>query len=234
MLQIHGLNKTTLLDYPGRVAATVFLGGCNLRCPFCHNSGLVLSQETQPIITQEEFFTFLIKRKNILQGVCVTGGEPTISPGLNTFLKKIKLAGYPVKLDTNGLHPEVLEELLCDRLVDYIAMDIKGSPRNYGRCTGMFDLVLEPVLQSISLLKQSDIPYEFRTTVVKELHTVEEFKEIGAMLKGATQYFLQAYRDGADVICPGFHSMEEDEMRKAAELMRQYVGQVGLRGIETT
>lgn len=234
MLQIHGLNKTTLLDYPGRVAATVFLGGCNLRCPFCHNSGLVLSQETQPIIPEEEFFSFLKKRKNILQGICITGGEPTISPELTPFLRKIKAEGYPVKLDTNGLHPEVLEELICDRLVDYIAMDIKGSPRNYGRCTGILDLVLEPVLQSVLLLIQSGITYEFRTTVVRELHTVEEFREIGSMIKGAKQYFLQAYRDGADVICPGFHGMEEEEMIKAAELMKEYVGQVGLRGIEIT
>lgn len=232
MLHIHGLNKTTLLDYPGRIGATVFLGGCNFRCPFCHNGGLVLDQKAQPIIPEEDFWNFLERRKGVLQGVCISGGEPTLQPELGGWIARIKAMGYPVKLDTNGYHPEVLESLMEEKLIDYIAMDIKGSPLNYEQCSGISQLDLEPVLRSVQLIMNSGIDYEFRTTVVKELHRVEEFREIGFMLKGAENYFLQNYQDGENVICPGFHAMEKEQLLRCAEIVREYVRYVEIRGIE--
>lgn len=198
-MQIHGLNKTTLLDYPEHVAATVFTGGCNFRCPFCHNAGLVLEPDAQESIPEEEVLSFLQKRRGILQGVCITGGEPTLQPDLADFIGKVKELGYPVKLDTNGYRPEVLRELLDKKLLDYVAMDIKASKENYARASGLCRIDLDRIEESVEILKNSGISYEFRTTVVAGIHSMEEFDAIGRWLAGSRAYYLQAYREDENV-----------------------------------
>ena len=229
-MQILGLNKTTLLDYPEHVAATVFTGGCNFRCPFCHNMHLVLG-EVEPALSTEDFFAFLEKRKGILDGVCITGGEPTLQKDLPDFIRGIRDKGYLVKLDTNGYRPKVLEELLRENLLDYVAMDIKSSVENYPRVTGMADLDVTGIQESVSLLKSAGIPYEFRTTVVKGLHRIDEFDEIGRWLQGAEAYFLQAFRENEKVPDKSLSSFSEAEMREMKQLAERYIERVELRGI---
>ena len=179
---ILGLNKTTLLDYPGRVAATVFTGGCNFRCPFCHNGGLVLEPSAGDVFSEEEILAFLMKRKKILKGVCITGGEPTMQADLPEFIRKLKEIGYQVKLDTNGYAPQVLERLLDEKLLDYVAMDIKNCREKYVMTVGMSgkedSFQINRIEQSVELLKHSGIDYEFRTTVVKELHDKQDIFKI--------------------------------------------------------
>ena len=229
-MQILGLNKTTLLDYPEHVAATVFTGGCNFRCPFCHNMDLVLG-EVEPALSTEDFFAFLEKRKGILDGVCITGGEPTLQKDLPDFIRGIRDKGYLVKLDTNGYRPKVLEELLRENLLDYVAMDIKSSVENYPRVTGMADLDVTGIQESVSLLKSAGIPYEFRTTVVKGLHRIDEFDEIGRWLQGAEAYFLQAFRENEKAPDKSLSSFSEAEMREMKQLAERYIERVELRGI---
>lgn len=229
-MQILGLNRTTLLDYPEHVAATVFTGGCNFRCPFCHNMDLVLG-EVEPALSTEDFFAFLEKRKGILDGVCITGGEPTLQKDLPDFIRGIRDKGYLVKLDTNGYRPKVLEELLRENLLDYVAMDIKSSVENYPRVTGMADLDVTGIQESVSLLKSAGIPYEFRTTVVKGLHRIDEFDEIGRWLQGAEAYFLQAFRENEKVPDKSLSSFTEAEMREMKQLAERYIERVELRGI---
>ena len=229
-MQILGLNKTTLLDYPEHVAATVFTGGCNFRCPFCHNMDLVLG-EVEPALSTEDFFAFLEKRKGILDGVCITGGEPTLQKDLPDFIRGIRDKGYLVKLDTNGYRPKVLEELLRENLLDYVAMDIKSSVENYPRVTGMADLDVTGIQESVSLLKSAGIPYEFRTTVVKGLHRIDEFDEIGRWLQGAEAYFLQAFRENEKVPDKSLSSFSEAKMREMKQLAERYIERVELRGI---
>ena len=229
-MQILGLNKTTLLDYPEHVAATVFTGGCNFRCPFCHNMDLVLG-EVEPALSTEDFFAFLEKRKGILDGVCITGGEPTLQKDLPDFIRGIRDKGYLVKLDTNGYRPKVLEELLRENLLDYVAMDIKSSVENYPRVTGMADLDVTGIQESVSLLKSAGIPYEFRTTVVKGLHRIDEFDGIGRWLQGAEAYFLQAFRESEKVPDKSLSSFSEAEMREMKQLAERYIERVELRGI---
>ena len=235
-MQIHGLNKTTLLDYPEHIAATVFTGGCNFRCPFCHNGDLVLRAKEVPLIPEEEVFAYLEKRKGILEGVCVTGGEPTLQKDLNAFIRKVKKLGYLVKLDTNGYRPEVLRELLEEGMLDYVAMDVKASLQNYGRAVGSpaaataFDT--SPIEESIRLLKKNSIPYEFRTTVVKGIHTEEEFEEIGRLLSGCRVYYIQSYRHNENVIAPGYMEYSGEELRRMANKAKKYIDKVELRGVE--
>ncbi len=220
-MQIYGLNKTTLLDYPGHVAATVFTGGCNFRCPFCQNGGLVLQPQKQAPVSEEELFAFLDKRKGILQGVCVTGGEPTLQQDLPDFLARVKEAGYLVKLDTNGYLPEVLERILAQGLADYVAMDIKASKENYARAVGYAgpkgSFRLDSVEKSVELLKESGIEYEFRTTVVKGIHCPEEFEEIGKWLSGAKAYYLQSFQDSEELLA-----------KKAMQIHKMQKGQSGI------
>ena len=246
-MKIHGFNKTTLLDYPEHLAATIFTGGCNFRCPFCHNGGLVLDPDSQPAIPEEEVLKFLQKRRGILQGVCITGGEPTLQPDLEDFICKIKELGYLVKLDTNGARPEVLRSLLEKGLLDYVAMDIKASKENYAGATGMehFSL-LDKIRVSVELLKNGRIPYEFRTTVVKGIHTPEEFEAIGQWLEGSRAYYLQAYRENENILayceCDGASGVDrepkelsdftKDEMESMADTVRKYISKVELRGVE--
>lgn len=231
-MQIHGLNKTTLLDYPEHVAATIFCGGCNFRCPFCHNSDLVLNPACQPRIDEAEILTFLQKRKNVLSGVCITGGEPTLQADLEEFIRQIKDLGYLVKLDTNGYRPEVLERLVEENLLDYIAMDIKSGPTGYAIAAGIADLTWEKIRNSIDFIMDCGVQYEFRTTVVKGIHTREDFEEIASVIQGCRAYFLQQFKDNENVILPGFESFSKEEMEEFAEIVRPCVERVELRGIE--
>ena len=231
-MEIHGFNKTTLLDYPEHVAATVFTGGCNFRCPFCHNASLVLQPEECPVIPEEEVLGHLRKRRGILEGVCITGGEPTLQKDLKEFICKVKDMGFLVKLDTNGYRPEVLRQLLSEGLLDYVAMDVKAALPNYTKVTGCPQLDLSRIEESIAILKNSRISYEFRTTVVKGLHTVEEFEEIGRMLKGCRAYYLQVYRDNENVISRSYAAYPAQIMRDMKEMARKYIDKVELRGVE--
>lgn len=226
-----GMNKTTLLDYPGHVAATLFTGGCNMRCPFCQNGGLVLEPEAQPRITEEEVLAFLRKRQGILEGVCITGGEPTLQPGLENFIRCVKKLGYLVKLDTNGYRPQVLEHLLEQGLLDYVAMDIKASREHYGNACGLPEVELSLIERSVELLKTSKVPGEFRTTVVKGIHTPEEFTAIGQWLQGDKAYFLQSYRNSDQVICPGFSGFDRQQLEEMRRRAAEYVPLTELRGV---
>lgn len=231
-MRIHGFNKTTLLDYPEHVAATVFTGGCNFRCPFCHNASLVLQPEECPVIPEEEVLGHLRKRRGILEGVCITGGEPTLQKDLKEFVCKVKDMGFLVKLDTNGYRPKVLRQLLSEGLLDYVAMDVKAALPNYTKVTGCPQLDLSRIEESIAILKNSRISYEFRTTVVKGLHTVEEFEEIGRMLKCCRAYYLQVYRDNENVISRSYAAYPAQIMRDMKEMARKYIDKVELRGVE--
>ena len=231
-MQIHGLNKTTLLDYPEHVAATVFTGGCNFCCPFCHNGDLVLRAKEYPTILEEEVLAFLQKRKNILSGVCITGGEPTLQPDLPEFIRKIKAMGYLVKLDTNGYRPEVLRALLEENLLDYVAMDIKNCKEKYDTTVGVERLDINRIEESVILLKEGKIPYEFRTTVVRELHTPEDFEATGAWIQGARACFLQSYRDNDNVIQKGYSAYSKEELEVFVKVLQKYVKRVELRGVE--
>ncbi|TCL56898.1 pyruvate formate lyase activating enzyme [Kineothrix alysoides] len=232
MIRIHGLNKTTLLDYPGHVAATIFLGRCNFRCPFCHNGGLVLNPDSQPLIPEEEVLTFLKKRIGILTGVCITGGEPTLEPELLQFIRKIKEFGYLVKLDTNGYKPEVIEKLLAENLLDYIAMDVKNSLEKYGQTAGAEHMDTEKIKSSIQIIMNSRIPYELRTTVVKEFHTRQDLLDLAEEIKGAKAYFLQGYKDSEQAIQQGFHSYEKEELEEIVKILRPIIPNIQLRGID--
>lgn len=230
-MQIHGYNKTTLLDYPGIVAATVFTGSCNFRCPFCQNADLVLDPAGQPLISTEEIFAHLAKRKGITKGVCITGGEPTLQKDLEDFIKKLKDMDLCVKLDTNGYRPEVLKDLVNKGLIDYVAMDIKSSLDDYSRVSGI-DIDTDKIRESVSFLIEKDFPCEFRTTVVRELHNEESFKGIAALLKGAKKYYLQGYVDSERVICPGFSAYSREEMEEFAKIVRGSVDTVEIRGVD--
>lgn len=231
-MRIHGFQKTTLLDYPGHLAATIFLGGCNFLCPFCHNASLVLSPDSLPAIPKEEVLAYLRKRKGILEGVCITGGEPTLETGLLDFIKEIKALGLQVKLDTNGSNPMLLKELLSQELLDYVAMDIKNSPDKYAAAIGKSNVPLKNISESIKLLLTDKIDYEFRTTISKELHTPSDFLLIGEWIKGARAYYLQSYKESEDVISPGFHSYSKEELQKIRDTLLPYASKVEIRGVE--
>ncbi len=230
-MNIQGLQKLTLLDYPGHTACTVFTGGCNLRCPFCHNAPLVLDPNGNPPFTEEEVFALLDKRKGILDGVAVTGGEPLLQTDIGGFLQKVKDRGFAVKLDTNGFFPDRLEALLRDGLVDYAAMDIKNRPEKYAATCGLETVDLAAVEKSMALLMGSGIDYEFRTTVVKEYHTADDIEAIGQWIKGAKRYFLQAFRDSGELLSGGCSGCAEEELREMARRAAPYVGLCELRGV---
>ncbi len=230
-MKIQGLQKLTLLDFPGKVACTVFTAGCNFRCPFCHNASLVVNIPKETEITQEQFFAFLQKRQGVMDGVCVSGGEPLLQPGIEDFIKKIKEMGYAVKLDTNGSFPEKLQRLVEDRLIDYVAMDIKNSREAYSITSGVEPLDIVSIEKSVSYLKEGHIPYEFRTTVVKNFHTEEEFERIGQWLLGAQKYFLQNFVDSGDLINRRVRGCTEEEMKDFLKIVQKYVPNATLRGI---
>lgn len=231
-MKIHGLNKLTLLDYPGLTACTVFTGGCNFRCPFCHNAVLVLDPDSQPVIDEEEIFAYLEKRKRILEGVCVTGGEPTLDPDLHGFAERIKKTGYKVKLDTNGTRPDVLKRLVRDGLADYVAMDIKNSPERYGLSTGMKNPPLREVMESVEFLKTGVVDYEFRTTVVKGLNDGKSFGDVAEWLAGAEKYYLQVFRGGDGLIDTGTEGLPVAEMEEFLPVLRKKIKKVEIRGAD--
>lgn len=231
-MYICGYQKLTLLDFPGRTACTVFTGGCNFRCPFCHNASLVLRAGEQPRVPEEELFAFLEKRRGLLDGVAVTGGEPTLQSDLPLFLKKVREMGYQTKLDTNGARPGVLRRLIEDGLVDYVAMDIKSSPGGYAAAAGLEEPDLSAIRESAALLMEERVDYEFRTTAVHPLHTPADFEKIGRWLAGAKRYFIQCYKDSGDIICGGFEAPGPDELREMLQNARKYIPQTMLRGVD--
>ena len=236
---IKGLQKLTLLDYPGKIACTVFLGGCNFRCPFCHNGSLVLPERMGESIFKEDFLAFLDSRCGRLQGVCVSGGEPTLQDDLPEFLSEIKARGFAVKLDTNGTNPEMLIGLINDGLVDYVAMDIKNSLKKYAETAGVknvecrvqsAEFLLHNVKESASLLMQGRVDFEFRTTLMKELHTCDDMRAIGEWLRGDEKLFLQTYRDDGDLIVGGFTPFTREETELLLDALRQYIPNAEIRG----
>lgn len=228
-MKISGLQKLTLLDFPGKMACTVFTYGCNFRCPFCHNAMLV-TKENSDSISEEEFFTFLKKRQGILDGVCISGGEPTLQKDLAEFIKKIKAMGYAVKLDTNGSNPDILINLISENLIDYVAMDIKNSPEKYSITCGC-DVNVDKIKESISIIIESGINHEFRTTTVREYHSAEDFEAIAQWLKGDSKYFLQHFEDSGNLIGENLSPLSKDEMTAFAESMRSKLSNVDIRGV---
>lgn len=227
---IQGLQKLTLLDYPGQVACTVFTAGCNFRCPFCHNASLVIDTYHNENIPEGEVFAFLKKRQGILDGVCVSGGEPLIQHGIEHFLKQIKELGYAVKLDTNGSFPDKLERAVEEGLVDYVAMDIKNSRENYGRTVGIVDYDIQNIQKSVNFLLSDRVPYEFRTTVVQEFHQRSDFESIAEWIRGAQRYYLQQFVDSGDLIRGGLHGYNRDIMEQALAIVKKSVMLAEIRG----
>lgn len=220
----------TLLDYPEHVAATVFLNGCDFKCPYCHNFELV-DGTARPLMEEEEFFSFLEKRKGILDGIAISGGEPCLHKELPDFIRRIRGMGFLVKLDTNGYHPEMLSNLIEEHLVDYVAMDIKNSFSKYGITVGVPDLDTEPVRRSIDILMNSDRDYEFRTTVIKEFHEEKDFEEIGEMIRGAKTYFLQQYTCRETVPDQTLNPPSEDDLKQYLVVLSKNVPNARLRGV---
>ena len=228
-MKIHGLQKMTLLDFPGRVACTVFLGGCDMRCPFCHNSGL-LSLNAPAETDERALLAFLKKRTGLLDGVVFTGGEPLLRGDLPALLGEVRALGYAVKLDTNGNHPAALKNVVKAGLVDYVAMDVKNSPARYAETVGLPDFDMTAVRESVAFLLSGQVDYEFRTTVVRELHDDTSFEEIGKLIHGAKRYYLQKFTDRDSVAFAGFHAPTDEALARYAEIVRPCVASVELRG----
>lgn len=231
-MNIQGLQKLTLLDYPEKVACTIFTAGCNFRCPFCHNASLVTHVDPHNEIQKEEVLGFLRKRQGILDGMCISGGEPLLQPDIEEFLVEVKNIGYAIKLDTNGSNAVLLRRLVEQGLVDYVAMDIKNAPEKYGETIGIKGYHLENILQSVDFLLSGAVPYEFRTTVVRELHKREDFAAIGRWIRGAERYYLQGFVDSGDLIQPGLRGYTKDIMEQALQIVRRNVPNAELRGVE--
>lgn len=219
----------TMLDYPGKVACTIFTYGCNLRCPFCHNASLVIDEAE--LLDIEEIMAYINKRKGILDGVCITGGEPLLQGGTLDLIKRIKELGLLVKIDTNGAFPDRLKELLDLGLVDYIAMDIKNSKEKYALTTGLAKIDIAPYEKSVEIIKNSGIDYEFRTTIVRELHTLEDIEKIGEWIDGAKKYFLQSFTDSGNLISEGFSAHDKKTLEAFKDAISRHVSSVEIRGI---
>lgn len=231
-MKLCGLQKTTLLDFPGHVAATIFLGGCNFRCPFCHN-GELLGCDAPALYTMEELLSFLRKRASVLEGVCITGGEPALFPDeLEACIREIRSLGYLIKLDTNGSRPDVLTHLCDAGLLDYVAMDIKTCREHYPVVAGVPGLDTAGIEESAAFLMRGTVPYEFRTTVVRELHSADDFVRIGQWLAGCSSYFLQNYVDSPRVLQPGFSCYDAPELLHFAGILKDFIHGVELRGID--
>ncbi len=229
-MNIQGLQKLTLLDFPGRMACTVFTAGCNLRCPFCHNSPLVINPPKEPEYPVEEILEFLKKRKGILDGIAITGGEPLMQPDIKEFIIKVRELGYAVKLDTNGTFPKKLKELVNEGLVDYVAMDVKSSKTGYPQCVGIGGYDLSKVEESVEFLKEGKVDYEFRTTVADGLHTLEDIEELGKWLQGSKRHFIQAFKDSGDLIGFGLEPFSKDMLNSMCDVMKKYVPDCQVRG----
>lgn len=231
-MQISGLQKMTLLDYPGQVACTVFTGGCNLRCPFCHNASLALPGREREELDEAEVMRFLERRRGMLDGVAVTGGEPLLHGDIGGFLRRVRALGYRIKLDTNGAFPDRLRALVEEGLVDRVAMDVKNAPLLYGKTVGRNEFDLAAVERSKDYLLEGHIDYEFRTTVVRGLHTAESLLGAAHWIKGTREYYLQQYRDSGDVIRPGaLGAFSDDEMRALLAQVRTVIPAAQLRGV---
>lgn len=229
-MKIKGLQKTTLLDFPSKVACTVFTGGCNFRCPFCHNASLVLNPDIAPDFDIEEFFSYIKKRKNILDGVCITGGEPLLNKDIIQFMERIREIGLLIKLDTNGSNPKLLSEITERGLVDYIAMDIKNSKEKYAKTCGL-DSFPKGVSESIDIIMSCGVDYEFRTTVVDELHTVQDIETLAEEIKGAKRYFIQGFTDSGELIEGGYSSCSEEKLRQMLCAAQKHIPNAELRGV---
>lgn len=229
--RLCGLQKTTLLDYPGHIAATVFLGGCNFRCPFCHNWGII-GKDAPTTMTVHDLMAFLKKRRSVLEGVCISGGEPTMDPrALKDLLSQIKALGYLIKLDTNGSNPLLLDQLWQDGLIDYVAMDIKAGLQHYSQACGLNNPCLDSIKQSAAWLMENHVSYEFRTTVVKGLHTVDDLRSIAGWLEGPSFYFLQSFLASEQVPNQRFTSFSGEEMEYFLSIIRQKLPNAAIRGV---
>lgn len=230
-MRLSGFQKLTLLDYPGTVACTVFTSGCNLRCPFCHNASLVLPGEDAPL-EASDFLDFLKKRQGILEGVAITGGEPLLHADMPAFLEQIKALGYKIKLDTNGTKPELLKHCVSAGLVDRVAMDIKNAPEQYPQTVGLPAVDMDAVTASKDFLLQGTVAYEFRTTVVKGLHTVQSIVSLAKWITGAKEYYLQQFKDSGNLLAAdGLEAFGAEELHTLADAVRPYVPTVAIRGI---
>lgn len=230
-MRIGGLQKLAMVDFPGKVAATVFTSGCNLRCPFCHNAPLVTRPELAEELAEEDVLSFLAGRRGLLDGVVLSGGEPLLQPGVEDFLGRVRDLGYAVKLDTNGCYPRRLRGLLEAGLVDYVAMDIKNSREKYPGTVGCPGFDTAPVEESAALLLEGRVDFEFRTTAVKPFHAPEDMEAIGRWLSGASRYFLQTFVDSGDLVGAGCAPFSPAEMRELAEKARPWFKMVAVRGI---
>lgn len=229
-MKIMGLEKMTLLDYPGKIACTVFFAGCNFRCPFCHNPSLVFGKDLPAALETTDFFDFLSQRTGLLDGVCITGGEPLLQPEIVEFISRIQQMGFNVKLDTNGSMPDTLAYLLHHELIDYVAMDIKNSKEHYGKTIGVPDYDIQPIEHSVELLKGCDIPYEFRTTVVREFHSTEEILGIGRWISGADTYVLQSFTDSDELVShENMNACTHEQLCEFKDLLSDMVAQVYIR-----
>ena len=230
-MKICGLMKLTLLDFPEKTACTIFTGGCNFRCPFCHNASLVTRVNEQEIIPESKILSFLSKRQGLLDGVCITGGEPLLQPDIEDFIRKVKDLGFLVKLDTNGSYPDKLKQLVSKGIIDYVAMDIKSSPENYGKVIGIDNFDVTPIRESAEFLMEGHIPYEFRTTLVKELHDENDIVKIGQWLNGADKFFLQTFVDSGDIIGKNLSAFSKDETEYLYTILRKYIKTAQIRGL---
>lgn len=227
---ICGLQKFSLLDYPEKVSACVFTSGCNFRCPFCHNPLLVQNEHAVPDMGEEEFFTFLEQRRGLLDGICVTGGEPLLHAGLRDFLRRVRQLGFLIKLDTNGSFPDRLEVLLNDSLLDYVAMDIKNCAEKYAATVGLQSPPLDNIKRSVEIIRQSSIDYEFRTTLVREFHTKDDITAIGIWLHGCRRYFLQTFHARNFLLSNvPLHAFSLEEMLDLKKTATKYFNEVEIR-----
>lgn len=230
-MRIDGLQKMTLLDFPGKVACTVFTGGCNFRCPFCHNALLVTELPENPDYTVDEILSFLKKRSGLLDGVAITGGEPLMNPDIADFIKQIRELGYAVKLDTNGSYPDRLKSIVAEGLVDYVAMDIKNCKEKYAETIGLKSYDLSKIEESVEFLKSGTVDYEFRTTIVNEFHTVEDIRKAAEWIKGAKRYFLQNFVDSGNLIDGSVTGVGKQTMLDMQKVAADFVPQTEIRGI---
>lgn len=230
-MTFHGLQKMTLLDYPGLVACTVFTGGCNFKCPFCHNALLVTGLGDAENITEEEVLSFLGKRTGLLDGVCITGGEPLLCPDITDFIKKVKALGFKVKLDTNGSFPDRLKEIVNSRLVDYVAVDIKNCAEKYAETAGVADFDPAAVSESIDFLMTNPVEHEFRTTVVREFHGTQDIEKIAKRIEGEKKYFLQNFEDSGGTIVQNLHAVSPETLEEMRVCASEYIPDVKIRGL---
>ena len=230
-MNFNGFQKLTLLDYPGKVACTLFTAGCNLRCPFCHNASLVTHIDNMNIYKKEEILSYLKKRQGILEGVCISGGEPLLQPDIEEFICEVKELGYKVKLDTNGFYPDKLISLVNKGLIDYVAVDFKNTYKKYPLTTGIENIDVSPFKKTVEFLLSGKVDYEFRTTLVKGIHETQDIVEIAKTIKGAPRYFLQSFVDSGDLITDGLCAISPEDMKKMSLLASEFVTNTQIRGI---